>query len=227
MTYTQSSLGSFRRCARLYRLRYDLQLSLAGDEEREVLAVGQCWHRAHEAARAAVDPEPAAHEVIARTAPSMLWIVKLQRLYAAHQWYWRNYDAGSKLETVAVEQRFKVALGGREFEGQIDELVRTPDGRRGIIERKTTSDSLEPDSEYWKKLRLDVQVGLYGLAAARPDFILYDVVRKPTIAPKAIAEKERARMAREMASMTAAAIPGNAAGNTTRLMVSDLVAPMA
>ena len=34
-------------------------------------------------------------------------------------------------------------------------------------------------------------------------------------------------MAREMASMKAETMPGSAAGSTTRLMVSDLVAPMA
>jgi hypothetical protein len=48
---------------------------------------------------------------------------------------------------------------------------------------------------YWDRLRLNVQVGLYASACGFvPDFILYDVVRKPTIAPKNLSKADRARL---------------------------------
>ena len=192
MSYTQSSLAAARRCARLYGLRYWLKWSLLGDGEREALAVGTCWHLAHRVG--AGDP----YALIDAHAPSSLWAEKLRRIFAAHAWYWRSYDAGAKLVTTATEGSFKFEWEHREWEGQIDERLVTPDGRTGIMERKTTSDSLSPESDYWKKLRMDVQCGLYGLAAGRPDFILYDVVRKPALEPKLIAQKDRARMLREL-----------------------------
>ena len=73
-------------------------------------------------------------------------------------------------------------------------------GRRGVLERKTTGDSLDAESAYWERLRLDVQVGLYSLACGfEPAFILYDVVRKPTIRPKDLTKKIVARMKAELA----------------------------
>ena len=75
-----------------------------------------------------------------------------------------------------------------------------PGGRRGVLERKTTGDSLDAESAYWERLRLDVQVGLYSLACGfEPAFILYDVVRKPTIRPKDLTKKIVARMKAELA----------------------------
>lgn len=191
-TDTQSSLSAARLCSMLYEMRYNQLLERDTDDEREVLAVGQCWHRAFHARALGQDPFAA----IVAHAPGALWVVKLSRLFAAYDWYWRD----QVLALIETEQTFKVTLNGREYEGQIDGKLRTPDGRRGIMERKTTSDSVEAESEYWKKLRLDVQVGLYGLADDRPDFIVYDVVRKPTINPKNILKADLKRMRMELAS---------------------------
>lgn len=198
-SYTNSSLTVARRCLREYDLRYNLRLT-PGDESSEALDVGTTWHAAHDAhvGRPRVLPVGESHvkdamEVINHHAPTPLWAVKLSRLFMAYDWYW----ASQPLNVVEAESRFKVALGDIDLEGKIDGRVELPDGRRGIMERKTTSEDIGTGAPYWDRLRLDTQVGIYGLAAGDPDFILYDVVRKPTIKPKQITKAEVIRMSDE------------------------------
>lgn len=191
-TDTNSSLSTGRLCTMLYELRYNQLLERDTDDEREVLQVGHCWHRAFDVRARGGDPFSA----IVEHAPSALWVVKLSRLFAAYDWYWRD----QVIALVETEQTFRVTLNGREYEGQMDGKLRTPDARRGVLERKTTADNVEPESDYWRKLRLDVQVGLYGLAAGRPEFIVYDVVRKPTINPKNLLKADAKRMRMELGS---------------------------
>lgn len=179
---TNTSLGTFARCPREYELRYAHRLELDRDEEREALAVGTVWHLAHEL----VDkghPDEDAYLAIAEHAPSDLWREKLQRLFAAHRWYW----SGQEVQVVEAESEFAVELEGFTLRGKRDGIVEI-DGRRGILERKTSGEDIGPEAAYWNRLRLDRQTGLYFLAARAegwaPEFILYDVVRKPTIRPK-------------------------------------------
>lgn len=188
-SYTNSSLSAARRCRREYELRYNQRLELAG-EDREALQVGQCWHRAFYVQQQGGDP----YAAIAEHAPSRLWAMKLARLFAAYAWRWQ----GEPIAVMESEHTFRFTFNGRVYEGQLDGRLKTADGRRGILERKTTAESLEPTSLYWSKLTLDVQTGLYGISEQRPDFILYDVVRKPTINPKALTKDEVARMRREL-----------------------------
>jgi len=189
-SYTNTALATARRCLREYDLRYIHRLEL-DSEDREVLQVGTTWHKAHDANTRLADP----YLAIDKHAPSVLWNEKLRRLFAAYAWYWKDQP----LRVVDSERTFHVEIQGYKFSGQIDGIVETDDGRRGVLERKTTSDGLEAESSYWDRLRLDVQVGLYSLACGfRPDFILYDVVKKPTIRPKDISEKDAKRMRGEL-----------------------------
>jgi hypothetical protein len=61
------------------------------------------------------------------------------------------------------------------------------DGRLALVEHKTTSESVEPASDYWLRLRLNQQVMQYVVAARAlgwdVQLILYDVTRKPAISP--------------------------------------------
>lgn len=189
-TDTNSSLQTARYCLRKYELRYQQRLVRDRDEESEALAVGTVWHAAHDALARGTDP----FHVILRTAPSDLWRVKLARLFAAYEWRWRTEDC--TFDRVDAELELGSASGG--LRGKLDALWRLSDGRRVLVERKTTSSSLDDDSPYWNRLRLDTQVGIYALLVEdAPDLILYDVVRKPTIAPKKIAKADYARMVDE------------------------------
>jgi len=190
-TYTNSSLATARRCLRRYELQYVNRLELDG-VLAEALSVGQTWHDAQEAS--AKDEDPFA--VIDSRAPSRLWSERLRQLYAAHSWYWMGQRDDYEIEEAEVE--FEVQVGGATLRGKVDAVLRDAHGRRGILEYKTTSESIAGAAPYWRRLGLDAQIGIYGLAFDRPDFILYDVVAKPSTKPKAILKKELARMRREV-----------------------------
>lgn len=195
-TFTNSSLATARSCLTKYDLRYNLQLELDVGQSPEALQVGTCWHRAHDAQAKGLDP----FAIIRKHAPDIMWAEKLSRLFAAYAWRWN----AAEFEIEQAEQTFKIDVGPYIFEGQIDGIIRIPDGRRGVLERKTTGDPIEGSASYWDRLRLDVQVGLYSVAVSHligetPAFILYDVVRKPSISPKAIVKADGARMDKELA----------------------------
>lgn len=78
---------------------------------------------------------------------------------------------------------FGIDVGnGLRFTGFLDKLSRTEDRGYVVVERKTTSDAIEENSEYWKKLPLDPQIRSYvwflrqkGLTAG---WVCYEVIRK-------------------------------------------------
>ena len=197
-TYTNSALTTHRRCGREFQIRYERQLERVGDD-REVLQVGSTWHKAHEARDKGGNP----YDAISRHAPSALWAEKLSRLFAAYLWYWEDQplDVERPEFTFGVEIESGVTGDPIPFLGQIDGVIRIS-GRRGILERKTTSEDLSADSRYWDRLRMDTQVGAYSLAFRKefgemPAFVIYDVVRKPTIRAKSLTKADVARMKEE------------------------------
>lgn len=196
-TFTNTLLAAHRRCPRELELRYGQRLDMIGDKP-EALSVGTAWHRAFlaEAEHDGISREAplSSYALIRREAPSALWAEKLSRLYAGHAWRWRDEN----LDEVETEKNFRIQVGPHEFEGQIDGVLVDELGRRGMMERKTTSESLDAESQYWEKLRLDTQVGIYGMALERPAFIVYDVVRKPTINPKRIVKADQNRLAADL-----------------------------
>lgn len=120
----------------------------------------------------------------------------------------RGYDArwqSVAYEAVAVETEFSLpvvnpATGrrSRTFQqaGKYDGIIRH-DGRLYLLEHKTTShDVSDPNAAYWRQLAIDAQVSAYMLAhwqlGDRLDGTLYDVIRKPGIAPKKLTKAERA-----------------------------------
>ncbi|RLE17926.1 MAG: hypothetical protein DRJ50_13505 [Actinobacteria bacterium] len=194
---TNSSLTAWRRCKREYELDYRLRLQRDGDE-REVLEVGRTWHLGHEirgnSEKGSFDP----FVEMRRVAPTDLWGEKLCRLFAGYEWYWESQP----LEIIKAESTFRAQFIGHEMRGQIDAEARLEDGREGIVERKTAGESL--DGDYFDRLRLATQPGIYSLAMGVPSFILYDVVRKPTINPKNLVKKDVARMRSEIKSKSMA-----------------------
>ena len=196
--FTNTSLATGRLCPRKLELGYNFKLELDGADP-EALAVGSAWHKAHHWATRD-DDEAAAYDALRLYAPGELWNQKLGRLFAAQS------ALMPKIETIIEpEHTFRVRLEDIELAGQIDGIIELEDGRRGILERKTSGEDISEGAAYWNRLRLDVQVGLYYLAAEaegwEPQFILYDVVRKPTIRQaRPGTKKDMARMLREIDS---------------------------
>jgi hypothetical protein len=103
------------------------------------------------------------------------------------------YEGKEQIKSLISEVPFETAIdGSRKFKaaGKIDGIGVMNDDRQVLVERKTTSDSLSPDSEYWLRLRANSQIYQYVTAAREKgwniEHIIYDVVRKPGIQPKQI-----------------------------------------
>lgn len=114
--------------------------------------------------------------------------VKARALFNA----WKRLDLFSGYKVLAVEQSFCFPLLNPETEapsrsfseaGKIDVVVRDGNGRVWVVEHKTTSDSLAPDSDYWTRLRMDTQCSKYFLAALHQGHdvagVIYNVLRRP------------------------------------------------
>lgn len=120
--------------------------------------------------------------------------------------YHRRWKDDQILNYLAVEIPFDLPIvnpdTGRpttsfRSAGKIDAIASLPDGRIAIVEHKTTSDALDIDGDYWKRLALDGQISRYVLAARELEFdvqtTVYDVIRKPAIRPKNITKADQAR----------------------------------
>lgn len=138
------------------------------------------------------------------------WAVEREivgRLLQGWAWRWANEDITITMGEVAFKQPIKnVETGDNLYRvipgdgppqrmelyraGMIDKTCRLPDSRNGILEHKTTGDSIKPSSDYWINAKMSGQVTFYYKAAMDsdvlddPQFIYYDVIRKPSIAPK-------------------------------------------
>jgi hypothetical protein len=129
--------------------------------------------------------------------------------------YKYHYDE-HKVEVVAREIPFRIpmidprthrAIPNVFLDGKIDKLIKVG-GKLAVMEHKSTSDSVDPSSDYWGHLRLDTQTILYLYAAQRLQVdgllspwkiksedepitdILYDVWHKPQIRPKKLSQAE-------------------------------------
>jgi len=103
-------------------------------------------------------------------------------------------------DVLAVESEFAFPLLNPETEapsrtfacaGKMDGmLAHKASGARLVLEHKTTSSDIAPESDYWLRLAMDTQVSKYLLASHHAQTpagtVLYDVVRKPAQRASAI-----------------------------------------
>jgi hypothetical protein len=107
---------------------------------------------------------------------------EIRALVSAWAGYWPPEQF--RAEQHHVKFRFELQPG-LELIGEFD-AIGTYQGRRVILERKSSSEDISPGSAYWQRVELsDAQVSLYLLAAERLGLgvteILYDVLRKPAL----------------------------------------------
>ncbi len=109
--------------------------------------------------------------------------------------------------TVAVEQFFHTRLSNPDTDhyarnlsiaGVVDLLTERPGfngTKRCLFDHKTTSQDIDsPDAPYWRQLAIEGQVSHYALLlylhGITIDEIVWDVIRKPSIAPKKLSKAE-------------------------------------
>jgi hypothetical protein len=131
--------------------------------------------------------------------------------------YKLQYDDVDNVDVLAREIPFRIplidprtrrAVPGVVIDGVIDKLVRVDGRHPAVMEHKSTSEDVDPSSDYWGHLRLDTQTLLYLYAAQRLqadgllepygiksddapiDEVLYDAWRKPGIKPKKLSKAD-------------------------------------
>jgi hypothetical protein len=230
-----SSVAAFKKCPQLFRLSYVEGLRLAEDTESQ--RVGTNWHRIHEEwANTPGDHDTKLTAVItllnerytgkipaSKTAEE--WDLERTILlvsFIGYIWRWTN----DPVEFLASEVPFNLPLMAPKINmplpmtevqrvGKIDHIIKWQ-GAVCALERKSTSRSIAPDSDYWEKSQKDTQVSMYALAfrdmiangqmadyagplplkegepMPRVGNTLYDCWHRPTIRPKELTQKDTA-----------------------------------
>ncbi len=184
-TLTASRMAALLACPRKHYWRYEVGLRLA--LASGALRFGSAWHLAMECRWQGLDyVEALARACGGAESFTEMDVATLAGLLAGY--YARYGGVAEVVRTLHPEQEFRYALeGSRTFDvcGKIDGLGVLTDGRLVLVEHKTTSDSVEADSEFWQRLRFNAQVYQYVLAARALGWdvaaVIYDVTRKPMI----------------------------------------------
>lgn len=200
---SNSEMKTFRACRRLHHLKYDLLYRSA--VESDALRFGTLFHVGLEAwwcAKRDGLADPLASALAAMAAaqgePEPFELVRAEELMRGYHCRWSD----EPLEVVGVEVEFVTpivnpATGAASktyvLGGKIDALA-SIDGRLVTVEHKTSSTDIEPGSDYWRHLRLDVQIGTYMVGARalghEPAECLYDVIGKPSMRPRKATPEE-------------------------------------
>lgn len=137
---------------------------------------------------------------------SLLVAAKVRGLIRGYHARWKQHD----YRPVAVERLIQSALMNpdtgkmsRTFSlaGKEDLLaVHRGTNRRTLFDHKSTSDDIsDPNAPYWRQLAIEGQASHYMLIewlnGEKIDDCVWDVMRKPSISPKKLAQKERAAIA--------------------------------
>lgn len=172
MTFSHSELRTFLTCPTLHRYRYLLEKESTAPVP-EALSKGSQVDLACALVEAG---EPQSMLFVRPTSP------EIRALISAWASYWPREQFVA--EEHHVKFRFELEPG-IELIGEFD-AIGTYQGKRVILERKSSSEDISPGSPYWQKVELsDAQVSLYLLAAERLGLgiteVLYDVLRKPAL----------------------------------------------
>jgi hypothetical protein len=125
-------------------------------------------------------------------------VAKAQAMVVGYHHFWQ--DMWKDYRVLDVELEFTFPLINPDTEGvsrsfveagKIDaKLQRRSTGAVQILEHKTTTDDIDPASDYWDRLRMDTQVSKYFLSAVhagdKVDGVIYDVLHKPGQRPTKI-----------------------------------------
>jgi hypothetical protein len=188
---TASRQNCLLSCPR--RQFWQYEVGLRSTSEAVYLRFGSAWARGMEAMWKGATYEQALDAALPEGVDlDEVAVATLSALLAA---YYSHHAGNELIKEMHPEVEFDVPLeGSRTFRvaGKMDGLGVLTNGTLVIIEHKTTSDSLDSGSDYWLRLRFNTQILQYVDAARIIAWdvsnVLYDVTRKPSIAPKLIAE---------------------------------------
>jgi len=173
-----SRIACLQRCAFQHYLRYELQLHPITDSD--ALRFGTAWHLAMECVENGNDITTAFMAVNETGTLNELESTKLAAMLAAY--FATQGPLGVKAE---LEFCYCIRRGRYPYyaAGKIDGI-----GNGLMVEHKTAGCDITPSSDYWLRLRGNVQVLQYIEAARHmghdPVCVVYNVARKPCIRPR-------------------------------------------
>jgi hypothetical protein len=191
---TNSRRTSYNDCPRKHFFAYELSRRPAVTSD--ALRFGSLMHNALELWWREASIEPVLEFLDSATEDDNTYeIAKARALIVAYNERYR--DDHEKYEVVEVEHEFRAPLINPRtnhnsqtwlLAGKIDVIVRERStGAVIIIEHKTTSDSIAPDSDYWLRLTIDGQISGYYVGAETSGYscecCVYDVIKKPMLKP--------------------------------------------
>jgi len=185
MTYiTASSITKFLTCQRAYYYRYEL--GLVPVQTSEALSFGRAFHASMEAKNNGQSKDEAIRIGLTTLPDDEIQQATLIGLVTGYYHRYPENDYPTQPET-----RFEYRIKGVNMfraAGVIDGLARKNDSEWILKEYKTTGSSIAPDSDYWDRLRHNIQLMNYLNALRKYKYnvteINYDVTRKPAIRPK-------------------------------------------
>jgi hypothetical protein len=184
---TASRMNGLINCPRSHFWSYEV--GLTKDDNSPALRFGSAWHRAMEERwKGGTYDQALALAIPQGVGMDEYACAVLAALLAA---YYDYYGPIERVGKINPEIQFDFPLeDGFSAQGKIDGLGSMRSGRSALIESKTTSDSIEPQSDYWIRLRFNVQVLNYTVAARVLGWdvaeVYYDVTKKPMLKPKEI-----------------------------------------
>jgi len=200
-TITNSRATAFKTCRR--RHWYSYEMALRPEVDAKALRMGTAFHYALDALKQNGSEDQARADINLSYAncpdyvDQLAWDYELYTILSLFNGYVWRWPAPWK--SAASEQSFYLPIRNPQTSsrslifqlgGKIDGIVELEDGRLAVLEHKTTSEDLAPDSDYWRRLQIDQQISIYVLAARELGYdvstVLYDVIRKPTIKPTAV-----------------------------------------
>lgn len=202
---THSRIQTFKTCPKLHFYKYEL--GVRPKEDSRSLRFGTAMHAMLEKIGLGASREDAiaAGALVLDGGNLDAYDAAIEHetfvsLAACYFWHWSREEVPAELKPVKyieTEKVFRLPIFNPhtnkstpifEQAGKRDAIVQTADGATVIMEHKTTSDSIEPGSDYWKRVQIDYQISMYLAAALQEkksvaNEVLYNVIRKPTIRP--------------------------------------------
>ena len=205
MRLTNSRKNSAQTCLRKHYYAYELGIRRHVDAQP--LRFGTAIHLGLDLWKTGSTPEEAiirAIEEYDNSEPADMgenatfaWKVereKIRQLLNGYFWRW----AEMPLEWVSSEQIFNIPLVNPEtstksrtftLAGKVDGICNHND-QVTLVEHKTTSSDIAPESDYWRRCQMDSQLSVYWMAGKELGYdienVIYDVIRKPATAPNKI-----------------------------------------
>lgn len=199
---THSCASCARTCLRKFWFRFEV--GIGRNKTAGALRVGGAIHLGWEKWRKGMARDEAIlvalsqYGEVPEWADPMEWAYEGAMVRALLLSYTHYYQHDEAIKFIEVEKGFDLPLtnpetgaASRTFTraGKIDGIVDWS-SRVCLLEGKTTADSLDAESDYWRRLRYDPQPSQYILAARELGYdvqsCIYDVVHKPAMRPSSV-----------------------------------------